>query len=256
MLFLAKGIFSILLLSGAIWLLDWEALKTAFQRLGLLPFIVVIVLTTLTHIILGLRWNLLIRKIAVLPAYQHVRQYLLANFFNSFTPAEIGGDVYRYVALRKTADTSRQLITVLIKERAIGAMIYGAIYIVCLILFYLQSPDIFDGEGFVLFGIGAVILFGLIAFYPSIYLLKWVENKIPSRNDKIKKIISMSQEVFILGDLKTIFAIILLSVVSAVLWIVSVKIVAIDLGSPVSIFALAVLAIVVVVLPQKVGPLL
>ena len=67
--------------------------------------------------VLGFRWYLIIKQKNNVRFLAHLKLYFIANFFNTFTPAQIGGDVYRLYGLwKKEIDTISKEAQVLLLD--------------------------------------------------------------------------------------------------------------------------------------------
>ena len=111
---------SLVLLVIALFLLDWDSLKLSFLKVDLWIFGLSILLSFSQFLIMGVRWYQIISKIIPLPLFEHMRKYLYSVFLNTFTPANLGGDMYRYLLLKsKTSDRAPVLMS-LLKERVLG----------------------------------------------------------------------------------------------------------------------------------------
>jgi len=121
---------SLSLLAVALSLMDWRQLGSAL--LSFSPWIAaLIVLLNLAEFpLLGYRWHLLSRKVVPLSLLAQLGRYFASQFFNTFTPGQLGGDVYRFVTLRKSAITKGQLAAIIAQERLIGLSGYLAVFLI------------------------------------------------------------------------------------------------------------------------------
>lgn len=108
----------------ALSLLDWKALMAALSRAGIQSITVVGLMIFAVHLILAWRWHVLVSPVCPKPFFETLRIYLFANFFNSFSPANVGGDVYRAAALTNTKDKFAKVIEALLRERLLGLESY------------------------------------------------------------------------------------------------------------------------------------
>jgi uncharacterized protein (TIRG00374 family) len=70
------------------------------------------------------RWIVMTRTEVPAPVARHVRIYLYANFLNSFTPGNVGGDVYRLARLRVDARRPAAPLECVLRERVLGLLAY------------------------------------------------------------------------------------------------------------------------------------
>ena len=95
-----KVALSLGILVYAFYFLDWAGLTEALKRVRLSAFIEAVAITFMSILVIAMRWHRIIARHVSLPIRTHVQIYLYATFLNSFTPANVGGDVYRLVSLR------------------------------------------------------------------------------------------------------------------------------------------------------------
>lgn len=125
---------SIIALLIGLHLLNWQQLWQSASRIDVLSLLLGLLLAVASVGLVGLRWIYIVRRIAPAPLYEQCRLYCLGTFFNSFTPANIGGDVYRVLALRSwTADRSVSgLLAAVTVERILGLGSFLAGYLLAL----------------------------------------------------------------------------------------------------------------------------
>ena len=83
---LVKFLVSTSFLGLALYILDWEILKSAVFELNAVILILITMFLIFEYVILGARWFVLINPIAPLGYIEHLRRYMLAIFFSSVTP--------------------------------------------------------------------------------------------------------------------------------------------------------------------------
>jgi len=126
---------SALILAGGIYLLRWDRLLTALSRVNFSTLLLAVTLAAASVAIVGLRWTYITRHLVHTSSAHQWRIYLLATFLNSFTPANIGGDVYRVVALRSSAKGSiSTLVAALAVERVLGLCSFFIGYLLSLLV--------------------------------------------------------------------------------------------------------------------------
>lgn len=139
LVFAAKGLVSIALLGAAICVLDWRQLVEVLGRLNAGTITIAVVLVVAQFVAMGVRWWLMVRQAAPLPTGRHLAIYLSANLVNSFTPANLGGDAYRVIALRRYGDTV-QLVVLLARERLLGLGGFLSVYLFSAIGMWMTVP--------------------------------------------------------------------------------------------------------------------
>jgi glycosyltransferase 2 family protein len=120
------------LVALALYLLDWHALESALRSIDGGTFALAVALTIVVFLLLGVRWYLLVAPGAALPFLVQMRHYLVGTFVNFFTPANIGGDIYRVLALRDATGGSMPVVAAVVRERFLGLAVYLFAYVVLL----------------------------------------------------------------------------------------------------------------------------
>jgi glycosyltransferase 2 family protein len=112
---------SALVLALGLYFLRWDRLLAGISRVDALTFLEAVGVASVSLIALGARWIYIVRRLAPAPIREQWRVYLLGTFVNSFTPANIGGDIYRVMALRPWAkDSISTLVAAVTVERLFG----------------------------------------------------------------------------------------------------------------------------------------
>ena len=136
-----KIVISILLLCISLYFLDWATLATVFRTLNPLMLLVASFVCLLTYVIISIRWYLLARNVVRLSFWAQMKIYLYSNFLNTFTPANLGSDIYRLVSLKKYADSKLSILFCLIKERILGLLSYLLLYLLFLAMLWITEPE-------------------------------------------------------------------------------------------------------------------
>jgi uncharacterized membrane protein YbhN (UPF0104 family) len=129
---IARVLASIGFLALAVYLLDWEQLASTLKSIDAATFVFAVLLTVVIFPVLALRWYFIVSPQAPLPMLAHLRHYLYASFLNAFTPANLGGDVYRVAALRGDAGGALPVVAAVVHERYVGVLVYLLTYLVSL----------------------------------------------------------------------------------------------------------------------------
>ena len=106
-------------------------------------------------LVLGIRWYLMIRLEFSQPLHWHLIHFFKASFFNLITPAAVGSDVYRLVAMKNSKQDLSILAGFLIRERVIGFLGFCLFYLICLSGYiieksFLLTPSVFKDIGLIL----------------------------------------------------------------------------------------------------------
>ena len=126
-----KWCLTIVLFGLALHWLDWAALSRNMHLLtpGLLA--AGLGLCLLNYALMALRWAIVINPLVPKPPLEHFAIYLYANLLNVLTPANLGGDAYRVMALRGERGTMPPIIA-LLQERVFGLLGYLGLYLLCM----------------------------------------------------------------------------------------------------------------------------
>jgi len=143
---LLQIIVSIAAVALGLHFLPWQKVLANIGRVDPAWFGAALTVAFLSIVATGLRWIYIARRLTAAPAVTHWRVYLLATFYNSFTPANIGGDVYRVVALRSWTNqhATAGLLAGLVIERLLGLASFLAGYLIALAMVFVsrQSLDL------------------------------------------------------------------------------------------------------------------
>lgn len=110
---------SVMLLGIAAYFLDWQSFARILTILSPVAFCTAILIATFQFLPMAYRWFMLVRPARPERFLWHLRYYCTGTFYNTFTPANIGGDVYRFVMLQR--DGRRYFVLLaLFRERLVG----------------------------------------------------------------------------------------------------------------------------------------
>lgn len=161
---LARALVSAALLAAALYALDWGALLGVARETDALRFSGAVALALASFVFLTLRWLGIVGARVPAPAIEHWRVYFHASFLNSFTPANIGGDVYRVAALRAHAPGVVEIVIALARERLFGLLSFLVGYVLCLAALGLFLPAAYDA-------LDPLFVLALVAVVPAILAL-------------------------------------------------------------------------------------
>lgn len=101
----------------------WGSFVEYFRRMNLGVFAAALCIFTVGHIIIGLRWWLLLRSQSIfIPFWAAVRLYFLGWFYNNFMPSSVGGDLVRAWYVTKHTDKRFEAALSVFVDRAIGLL--------------------------------------------------------------------------------------------------------------------------------------
>jgi hypothetical protein len=120
---------SVVLLGIAAYFLDWRSLVRILTVLNPTTLCVAVLIATSQYLPMAYRWFLIVRAARPGRFLWHLKYYCTANFLNIFTPANIGGDVYRFMMLRREG-RSYFVLLALFRERLVGLHSYLLGYLI------------------------------------------------------------------------------------------------------------------------------
>jgi uncharacterized protein (TIRG00374 family) len=101
----------------------WGNLVDIFQQMNLWIFAATLGIFTFGHIIIGLRWWLILRTqdIHIRP-WMAIRLYFLGWFYNNFMPSSVGGDLIRAWYITRHTEKRFEAVLSVFVDRAIGLL--------------------------------------------------------------------------------------------------------------------------------------
>lgn len=239
-----RGAVSVALVALALFLLDWHTLAGIAGRTSLASFAAAVVLVLASFVFLALRWLMIVAGAVSLPLREHMRVYFHASFFNSFTPANIGGDVYRATALKRHAPGLGALLLALLRERLFGLLSFLVGYAACLGAFRLARPAGYGGLD-PLFTLALVpVLAAVLALTASaplirrVLAMRWV-----SARARLRRVLEDVARAMVLHSPAEFLVLLALSALALLAWIGAVGIIAANLGVVLALPLLGAIAV-------------
>ena len=240
----ARAFVSLSLVAAAFFLLDWRALGSVVQQTSVTSFLAAVAVILVSFVFLAFRWVRIVGGYVSIPALEHWRVYFYATFLNSFTPANIGGDVYRAAALKRYACGFTGLVVALLRERLFGLLSFLIGYGICIAALLVASPVVYAAlDPIYLLALVPIIMgaIALVAGAPLVrYLEKWRWLRTRERLSALAADLGDAMVLHSPGDFLILLA---LSLMALAAWIAAVAIVASDLGLALSIPLLGAIAI-------------
>lgn len=230
---LLKAAISASLLAIALRFLDWRALEAALGRLTPQVLLAATLICLLHFFVIGWRWYRIIGRAAPLPFSRHLKVYFYSSFLNLITPANLGGDAYRLLALKPAAGSGWPVFSALIQERVIGLFAYLAAFVIWWLGLRWLDPDwlrrhaLFDVLGS---SLAAIVGIGLLAH--ALFQGRQAALRIKARsleNEHARRFLTALIEERPSGSP----AMVALSLLATSLWIATVGCVAAGLRTPV-----------------------
>ena len=114
------------------WTLDVNAVAANLVALDMAWFVWLCLLAILIKVLKAFKWWLLLRaRDLPISAWQTTRLYFVGNLVGALTPAGLGSDVYRTVAL-SDFQQSNDVISTLMVERLIGFAVLAMAAVICI----------------------------------------------------------------------------------------------------------------------------
>lgn len=242
-----KLLVSLALITFAVYFLDFQSIVKIVTEGSAKSFILAVIINILTFLVLAVRWHILIVPTVRLPFLKHVAFYFRGTFLNTFTPANLGGDAYRLVVLRKNAAPSGTVVKLLVRERIMGFYGFVFAFVVAYIL-VLFSMDFNVPLAENPYTYGVIVALGvfplpLIARPLGASLASTLRGVIGI--EKLPKLGNYVETLAGLVSLKAALPLMLLTFCSILLWIISIKIIAEGFGLVVPLIHLATVATLV-----------
>jgi len=160
---------SLLLLGVVFFAVD---LKSALQLLKATDYLYLsfgLLFFCINRVLMAYRWNALSRVKGIdLSLLQSLKIYLLSNFFGSFLPSGVGGDVYRIYHAAKQAGHTGEVAASVIMERFIGMLTRSTVALFGVMLLLATYHETSFGSNLYKI-ILAFCLFTGLAFWISIH---------------------------------------------------------------------------------------
>lgn len=236
---------SLAALALGLHLLKWHQLLAGASRIDVASFALALALALGSIAATGLRWIYMVRQLVAVPVREHWRIYCLATFFNSFTPANIGGDVYRVVVLRPwlRGQGVSALIAAVTVERILGLASFFFGYLMSLAVYAVTERGAVSKLGATLLypAVPVALALAVIAVLPILQRAGyWLP--VPRRYPRFARQMQNFEDGVRLATTRNLVALAGLSVLAWIAWVATVSVVAARLGLqlPISLLALIV----------------
>lgn len=240
----ARAAVSLLLVCAALYLLDWQSLASVVRETSATSFLAAVGAVLVSFAFLAVRWVRIVGDYVSVPVREHWRVYFYGSFLNSFTPANIGGDVYRAAALKRHASGLAGLVVALLRERLFGLMSFLVGYVVCLALLWATAPEAFarlDPLYLLALIPVAIAIAALAAGVPLVRGIgkwRWV-----GARERLSTLVADLGRAMVLHSAGEFLLLLGLSLLALAAWVVAVAVIAADLGVALAIPLLGAIAI-------------
>lgn len=242
---ICRAAVSLAMLGLAVWLIDWENIRIAAAELSVSMMIGATAILLLEFPILGLRWHLLINDQSSISLFSQLRVYFRATFFNTFTPAQLGGDAYRFLALSHEDIPKSMIVGRLLQERVIGLIGFLVFFLLCLVYAKLANLLPQGDQNYEINLAGTAVAFGLIAVLLARPMIKIVKGLTPvAKTGWLSAALTAVSEAVNYGSIKRLIPVFTLTIGGGcIIWTLAVVIVATDVGVQASFALMGMAAI-------------
>jgi len=243
---IGKAIVSAICLAAVLRWLDWQGLVAAARAVTVGTFVLASVVSFATFGIMAIRWWMLVRDLAAIPFGQHLYHYFAGTFLNSFTPANLGGDAYRFWALRTSTRSRWELFGLLVQERLLGLVGFLSVFVASAAMLLHAGTARFEAALPLLRSTIAMVLVTIPLLLVAGPAMRWATARFPSirqlpvvgRPELLSVLAALAPPTRLVGPL-------LLSLLGVVTWVLAVAVVARGLGLDVPFAVLGIVATLV-----------
>ena len=132
---------SVVLLLLAVRLLDVGTMLEMLRQGSVSAFVSAIAINIFAFGIMGVRWHFISATKIESSLRSNLAMYLKATFFNTFTPANFGGDIYRLMKLKNVIASTAELLKLLLRERILGLYGYVVMFLIAYTLIAVFHDD-------------------------------------------------------------------------------------------------------------------
>jgi uncharacterized protein (TIRG00374 family) len=155
-----------LLLFFSFYSIDWGKFRVALAQSAPAYLLFAPLVSLLNNTLSALRWQIILKQWKIQPGFWNVwKIYLISSFWGNFLPSTIGGDGYRFLALRSYADTSKtKILSSLFLDRLYGLVAIITVHAIVLIFYWeelRQTPLLFNIEIGGMAAIFLALVFGI-----------------------------------------------------------------------------------------------
>jgi glycosyltransferase 2 family protein len=233
------------LLALAIHFLDLGVLAETAAKIHWQALALAVSLMIALFGILAVRWYLLICDRAPLPFYEHFIHYMYATFVNTFTPSNIGGDIYRAAALHQHSISQASIVGALLGERVVGVVVYLGGFIFCFGLLLVLHPariDLLPGP----FGLGTLIaVLGIFGYFMARPVIMFLSRRESFSGPRGRGVLRFARDAVEPGPRHSRLLVYLLSAAGLTLWICALYVIARNLDLDLDWLSLGAVAILV-----------
>ena len=225
-LFVGQMLVSMVAVIVALYILDLKYLIENLQLISTIGIFTALVLNLLSIYLMAWRWFWIEQGIRLNGSSNSVFTYFVASIYNLISPGNLGGDVYRFIALKSVSLTPLVLTGKIFRERLAGL---GSICLVGFVSLLLSSKDSFvypDYYHLFLVASFLVSFIVLVFFFTPSFFINLFKPFFSLHNFK------NFDNYFsgLKGGLKSNLSVLLISVVAFLVWVASVFVISNSMG--------------------------
>lgn len=231
------------LLTLAVMMLNVEAMFDILKRGSTVAFVLAVSINMLIFFVMGIRWYVLASPSLEFSFLYQLSRCMKANFLNSFTPANLGGDAYRMMVFKGEKASTRCVLKLLLRERILGLYGFVTVFVITYGLIIHRNGGNISADNPYLYGLA--IAAGLFALPFAVRLFsRWmmVPGGVTVSRRHASRLASLLAELQSLFSCKGALVPMCLTLTGILLWVLFIKIVANGFGLLVPILYLAVVA--------------
>lgn len=233
---------SIIIIGALAFLIDWQKILNSILHISLRGIVLTAIFCLLSQLCLSLRWYVMARA-AVPGTYSwYLRHFLIAQGASLLTPAAVGSDLYRIVALRRIPGDANKLLLLIVRERLFGLLGYALFYVFCFGYWQFVGETASKHKFFGITAAALALLALFLILSPLAVRRLWpiIVSLLPSLRNKFVNIINSLSHY----DGRKSIEILVLSLLGCGLWTVCLFIIASDLGVSISYSVLGMAGVV------------
>ena len=238
---------SLIFLGAALYVLDWQALQQTLATINPWLFALAVCIVLIEMVTMNLRWHELIKQLVPLSLTQHMQHFFYGMFLNTFTPPNMGGDAYRIMVLGAHAPGKLAVVVGLVRERLLGILGLFGFYLVCLGGGLVSKPAEKLGDAQTLFvAVGLLIVIASIGILLAPVVLDrlatWAASRLSAR---LAVALRHGSAAMHFSSRRVFIRLFGLSLLTVWLWVLTVQIIALDLGVHMSWQTLGLIVVLV-----------
>lgn len=234
-------------LALAVVMIDWRALLAAANRLSLQAILACLALCLLTHLLIALRWSLIVaadapRQGRVALGLREALTALHSQVFNLVTPGGLGADVHRVAGGAERRGGRAGSAGYVVLERLLGVAAQSGLFLLAFALAPPSGMQVASARIFALIAAG-IVLAACATWIGSGVLASWM-HEVPSRSRaRLARMADLAAMALSAPPLRLagLFA---LSLIAAAAWVAAALPLANDIGLNLPVASLVMVTVI------------